>query len=141
MTTTYRNTVVPCLPFLIKLEYWYWCCHNTCNEKFTAPSQDTHFFDLQKRPPKENKKCDSFFPLDFVSQPDSEKENWNCQFSPAQFKRLKQDKKHPMKQCPILLITIDKQRRINSWAFGMATHWNYIQIQIETNLNFQKGQK
>lgn len=41
--------------------------------KITAQSQDTHFFDLQKRPPKENKKCDSFFPLDFVSQLDSEK--------------------------------------------------------------------
>ena len=75
VTTTYRNTVVPCLPlnFVIKLEYWYCCCHHTCNEKFTAQRQDTHFFDLQKRPPKENKKCDSFFPLDFVSQPDSEK--------------------------------------------------------------------
>lgn len=41
--------------------------------KITAQSRDTHFFDLQKRPPKENKKCDSFFPLDFVSQLDSEK--------------------------------------------------------------------
>ena len=107
MTTAYTNTVVPCLPFLIKLEYWYCCCHHACNEKFTAQSQDTHFFVLQKRPPKENKKCDSFFPLDFVSQLDSEKKNCNCQFSPAQLKRLKQDKKHPMKQCPGLLITID----------------------------------